>query len=405
MSDQFKIDENGNCPSCNKISAPGEHVKCYSCNKLVHVICSGASNDEKVATKTMINGYLTSSTKRNFVFYCDKCLTELEISKTQTESKRIENLEKNMFGINNQLSKIMELLSNQDKSKNDKETIVTTNYLSKDNIWSNSERLANVKAPEPKSVLIINKDGDSQKNIETQNIVEKIVVDNDITLAESHKRKDGDLVLVCKSEEERNELKNLVEIANMEIQMNAPKSKQASITLVGLSRAFNKDELMNMILRNEFIKTFSIKNKIEDHIKIHVIKPLRNKPTVYQAFASVSPILREGIREHQDKIIIGLIACKVYDRKQTRRCNNCQLYGHFAKNCPTSTTPVCGKCSENHRTDQCNQEERKCINCVRNNHNELNHPVFYHKCPVLVDHIKELQNDLNLRPKKILLGT
>ena len=64
--------------------------------------CSEVSNDEKVATKTMINSYLTSSTKRNFVFYCDKCLTELEISKTETESKHIEKLEKNMSGINDQ---------------------------------------------------------------------------------------------------------------------------------------------------------------------------------------------------------------------------------------------------------------------------------------------------------------
>ena len=99
-------------------------------------------------------------------------------------------------------------------------------------------------------------------------------------------------------------------------QMNAPKAKQASITLVGLTRAFDENELMNMLPRNDFIKSFSNKNKLADHIKFHTIKPLRNNPSVFQAFASVSPILRDGIRGRKDKIIIGVTSCKVYDRKQ-----------------------------------------------------------------------------------------
>ena len=187
--------------------------------------------------------------------------------------------------------------------------------------------------------------------------------------------------------------------------MNAPKAKQAAITLVGLTRAFDENELMNMLPRNDFIKSFSNKNKLADHIKFHTIKPLRNNPSVFQAFSSVSPILRDGIRGHKDKIIIGVTSCKVYDRKQTKRCNNCQLYGHFAKQCPTPDTPICGKCSEHHRTDHCQNEERKCINCIRDKNNETNHPVFYHKCPALVKHIDELKSNLNLERKKTPLPT
>ena len=132
---------------------------------------------------------------------------------------------------------------------------------------------------------------------------------------------------------------------------------------------------------------------------MNVIKPLRNKPITFQVFASVSPTLREGLRANKDKVLIGIAVCKVYDRKQTRRCNNCQKYGHFAKSCLTPTVPHCGKCSETHRSDQCSSETRKCINCVRNNEAESDHPVFYHKCPALLKYEEELKTTSSLNSK------
>ena len=133
----------------------------------------------------------------------------------------------------------MELINNQDKPNNSKET-VKTNNLPKDNIWRNTERLANVKAPEPKAVLIINKEEDSQKNTEAQNIVEKVVLENEIPLEKSHLNKSGDMVLVCKSTEIRDELKQLVETAKKDISMNSPKTKQVPVTIVGFPKSYEK---------------------------------------------------------------------------------------------------------------------------------------------------------------------
>ena len=106
--------------------------------------------------------------------------------------------------------------------------------------------------------------------------------------------------------------------------------------------------------QNEFVKKFATLNKIDDHMKVHVIKPLRNKPETFQIFASVSLVLREGLRHHKDRLVIGIVSCKIYERqvyeKQFHRRNNCQHFRHFAKNCPTPDEPFCEKCSENHRT-------------------------------------------------------
>ena len=78
------------------------------------------------------------------------------------------------------------------------------------------------------------------------------------------------------------------------------------------------------------------------------------------------------------------------------RCNNCQHFGHFAKECSTPEEPVCGKCSENHRTDSCAKYERKCINCIRNGDEELDHSVTYHGCPaVMKQHEEKKAKSLN----------
>ena len=62
-----------------------------------------------------------------------------------------------------------------------------------------------------------------------------------------------------------------------------------------------------------------------------------------------------------------------------------QNFGHYAKDCPTSGVPVCGKCSaEGHSTRDCQEETIKCINCLRKNCNEFGHTASSFKCPSLI---------------------
>ena len=59
-------------------------------------------------------------------------------------------------------------------------------------------------------------------------------------------------------------------------------------------------------MQNDFLKKFVVKNDIDEHMKIHIIKPLWNKQTVFQAVASVSSVLRDGFRNNKDKVVVGL---------------------------------------------------------------------------------------------------
>ena len=384
MADKFRLDDHGHCPSCEKISIESEHVKCFSCEKLFHAVCSSATSDEKVATKTTISNFLNTSTKRNFLFFCDRCLTSLEIDRANVDSQRINILETKMKGIDSQLKEICSMLKST-PAKSVERQIKPREIPEVNSIWNDTEKLATVKAPPSTAVLVVPKIVDQIAQDANNIIIEKAVVENNIPLKETYTNKSGDLVLVCESTEMRDELKNIVRTAKQDISMNTPKAKEHSIAIVGMSREYSIEEIKKLIIQqNTLIKRFTEANNLDEHLKIHSVKPTRNNGNKYQLFASVSQIFREGLKKAKDKLIIGVTSCKIYERTQTKRCNNCQKFGHFKSNCPTPGTPSCGKCSGDHASNDCTTEERRCVNCKRNGLEHFSHSAFYHKCPSLL---------------------
>ena len=92
----------------------------------------------------------------------------MEINKADADSLRVNIHEEKMEGIDKQLNEIMKVLSGpvHDDSKIQEQ--------SRYNIWFDSKKLESIKAPEPKAVLVINKDSDNNKNVENQNVIEKL---------------------------------------------------------------------------------------------------------------------------------------------------------------------------------------------------------------------------------------
>ena len=401
MAEKFKLDDHGNCPSCGNLSAQSEHVICFLCKHLYHAICKQATPEEKFATKTMVTAFLLTSTKNNFKFFCDSCATSLEVSAADSNNQRINHLETKMSSINGQLKDIMAMM----KSSAEKENALppATKQIkpaSKSSIWNDPVRMATVKAPSPSAALVIPSNPDQQIQRENKSVIEKAILENHIPLKETFTNHAGELVLVCESTEKRDELKHLVHSAKEDIKMNTPKVKKKSITIVGLTREYNEEEIKQLIVQNNLIKKFVELNDINDHLQVHSIKPLRNNQERFQVFATVSQVLREGMSKSNDKLLMGINSCKVYDRNQVKRCYSCQKFGHFAANCPTPRTPSCGKCSGDHATKDCTTKSRGCINCKRENLEHTSHSASFYKCPSLLK-FEDLQRshnvDLNLR--------
>ena len=85
MTSNVKLDPDGKCNLCKKTSSINEHVQCIVCKDNFHAVCPSVSNDDKLATKTTVVNFLLSSTKKNFAFLCEICLTKLERNTADTD--------------------------------------------------------------------------------------------------------------------------------------------------------------------------------------------------------------------------------------------------------------------------------------------------------------------------------
>lgn len=386
MTSNVKLDPDGKCNLCKKISTPNEHVECFTCRSSFHAVCSSVGNDDKLATKTTVTNFLLSSTKKNFTFLCDKCLTSLEINMAATDTQRINSLESNMGTMSDQLSEIKQLLLKKEMPVVvTKAVTVENSQPSTSSIWFNKERLEKVKAPAVPSVLVVGKTNEEGKDKQNMEVVEKVIMDNsNIGLQKSYKNKNGELVILCDSKESRDNLSTIVGSIDARIPTKSPNGKRPTIAIVGLHKEYTKEEINAMIVKqNDFVRKFATTNNIDDHFKVLVVRPTKKNPNVFQAFAGVSAVLRDGIKHHNDKITLGLTSCKVYDQYHVKRCNKCQLFGHYAKDC-TSTEVHCAKCGDKHETEKCTSTSKKCVNCIRSEEEKHDHHAFDINCPSML---------------------
>ena len=238
--------------------------------------------------------------------------------------------------------------------------------------------MTSMKAPPEKSVPVLKKSASPQQNGAIQEKVQQTMVQNNIPLSRSLINKEGDTVMICETKDDRDKLKDLLSNSDEQIEMSAPAEKRPSITIFGLKKEYEKEEIVQMlVLQNGFIKGFADTNNINEHIEIFAVRPLKNNPDCFQAFVNVSKTLREGFYLYKNKVTIGPVSCKIYDRFHVKRCNNCQTFGHYMNEYPTPEVAVCGKCRD------CKSNESVCINCVRDNNEDTSHHTNSFKCPSL----------------------
>ena len=393
MADYVKIGADKTCPTCNHMPSHEEAVTCFSCKQIFHGSCE-ANSGNNPGTKTMVKTFLAISTKSNFKFYCDCCLTKMEIDLAATEQDKINMMEKKIASMETKLDKVVSLMQES------KTNVSSLPVAQKQNVWHDKDRIKSVKVPQAKSVLIVKKREDETENKAARENIDKVIVENKLPVASSFTNRNGNLVVVCNTKNERNTLKDLVKARDRELEVSAPKETRCSITIVGLKEEYGKKDLIEMlILQNGFIKDFANKNDLNEHIEIHSVRPLKNNANYYQAFTSVSEALRNGLSIYGDKITMGLTKCKIYDRFHVKRCYKCQMFGHYKKDC-SSVSAVCGKCaSHHHETKDCDSNEETCINCTRSDIEDCGHQSSSYKCPSLVKQIeyvkKKIQSNLN----------
>ena len=206
----YELNDAGVCTSCNELSLELELVQCGICKKKFHAICTSSSGDDKWATKSMIVTFKAASTKKNFMFLCDCCLTTLETNMADIDGQRIRKMERNMDVITKELLEIKKLVSDtyttastsrnvESSNKNPPHQTTPKLAVPTYNIWQDTDKLASVKAKPAESVLVINKATDSLVDKSNMDLVENMVVENRIPVTKSFKNRKGNLVVVCDS--------------------------------------------------------------------------------------------------------------------------------------------------------------------------------------------------------------
>ena len=142
------------------------------------------------------------------------------------------------------------------------------------------------------------------------------------------------------------------------------------------------DQIINGGSQFEVIKCWDIKNSANDtEYKKIVVK--------------CSPDVREHFMDKNGGYIyLGLVRCKCYDRFIVTQCYHCQGFNHYAYRCPQkSLPPICGTCSEQHETKNCNSNVRKCINCIKFKPSvNPDHSTRSDSCPCYMYELKTLKN-------------
>lgn len=176
--------------------------------------------------------------------------------------------------------------------------------------------------------------------------------------------KDGGILVKCADAQDLNTIKNSIQHKmgnNYEVKI--PKKFYPKIIIIGIvDENENKEELTNKIVKQ---------NKIPmgDNSLFKPIHKTKTKNERVNLIIETDPNTFKWIMSNNSEgkasLHVGWKDCYVYEHFNVYRCFKCCGYNHGAEQCSESVT--CPLCAGNHKKNECNTEERKCINCVRVN--------------------------------------
>ena len=123
-----------------------------------------------------------------------------------------------------------------------------------------------------------------------------------------------------------------------------------------------------------------------------------SKKEYYQVVARVSEEIRRVIKASGNKVYVDLIAHRIVDRFFVKRCNKCQEFGHYEKDCDKHE--CCGYCQQRHKSSECDQvndgdtENYQCVNCKKDSKPHVGHSSLWHKCPSFVEQQKKVKKSI-----------
>ena len=415
----------GKCKKCSK-KVFNKFVTCFCCKSKFHA--SGCSNDIDICTPTFCDTFKPFSEKTapkyaarpgNFHFICDPCLTRFECEQATNRDDKVDDLKRKVNGLEKGLSEIKGLLMGKNGCSSSQiehpftDNVSVVHGQGQDNPWHLNNRYAPIAFPHDgfeegndfpiptSSTVILPAIEDKTLEKTRMKDISKAVMKSKVSISNSYRNKKGETVIVCESTENMDTLKSNIHEIVPDIAFKSPDIRKCSVGIVGFDDNCTGSDLIDALIeQNFFLKAFFSANSSDAHIKYYGTKPLKKDAERFQADFRISRQLRQLLQRHNDRVIVGILSCKVYDRTFVKRCALCQKYGHFVAQCPNPDEPKCAKCGGDHETKNCQNHDQhfNCINCIRAGLDSTDHACYSHMCPVFIKEVEKAKSvNLNMR--------
>lgn len=192
--------------------------------------------------------------------------------------------------------------------------------------------------------------------------------------------KDGSIIAECASDKDVDIVKNDIESClGEQYKAVVPPAAKPRVKIMGMSDRFDLDD--DLI---ESLKSQNEEIGINDVRVVTVFENPRFKYQKYNAILEVDVGTFNNLMK-VEKVNVGFDRCPVVDALHVMRCFKCGEFGHKSTDCKNQE--ACSKCSEQHKTAECNTDLTKCVNCLKMNKERkmnlnVDHAAFSTKCSV-----------------------
>lgn len=233
------------------------------------------------------------------------------------------------------------------------------------------------------SVVITSKD-ETESGEEVLERVRRAVnaKEEGIRVDKVRKAKDRKIIIGCKTEEERNKIKERIQKAGKHLCVEDVKNKDPLLILKDVLN-YNTDEDVLSALRKQNGNIFRNLDKMDDRLEIRYRKRTRN-PHTSHIVIRVSPTLWNRILE-AEALHIDMQRIRVADQSPLVQCSLCLGYGHTKRLCKEQIAK-CSHCGGPHMKTECADwiagAAPSCCNCMSAKCDSTEHNAFSQECTV-----------------------